>query len=333
MKRAMITGITGQDGSYLAEHLLDHDYEVWGFVHGKSNPHIDRLRRLFNDNIRLVYGDLLYADSVLSAVESVQPEEVYNLAAVSHVPTSWERAELSAEITGLGVLRMLEAIRLYSGISDSRTPTDGQIKFWQASSSEMYGNAEECPQNEGSPFRPVTPYGVAKLYGHMLTQNYRESYGMYAVSGIMFNHESPRRNPEFLSRKVSLGVAKIKLGQAKKLRLGMLSSRRDWGFAGDYVRAMRLMLAQKEPEDYVIGTGVTHSVEEFVSRAFLVADLDWHQYVVTDTAYIRTTEARQLCADPSKAAEELGWAPTVSFDELVEMMVESDMRSLTVSEH
>lgn len=328
MKRAMITGITGQDGSYLAEHLLDHGYEVWGFVHGKENPHIDKVRRLVNDNIQLVYGDLRYADSVLSAIESVQPEEVYNLAAVSHVQASWERAELTAEITGLGVLRLLEAIRRYSGISDSRTPTDGQIKFWQASSSEMYGNTRECPQNERTAFHPITPYGTAKLYGHMITGNYREAYGMYAVSGIMFNHESPRRNPEFLSRKVSLGVAKIKLGQQQKLRLGMLSPRRDWGFAGDYVRAMRLMLAQKEPEDIVLGTGVTHSVEDFVSHAFLAADLDWHQYVVTDTAYVRPAEPQQLCADPAKAAERLGWTATVSFDELVEMMVESDMRSL-----
>lgn len=329
MKRAMITGITGQDGSYLAEHLLDHGYEVWGFVHGKANPHIDNVRRLLNDNIQLVYGDLRYADSVLAAVESVQPVEVYNLGAISHVQTSWEQAELTAEITGLGVLRLLEAIRLYSGISDSRTPSDGQIRFWQASSSEMYGQAKESPQNEQTVFNPVTPYGTAKLYAHMLTKNYRESYGMYAVSGIMFNHESPRRNPEFLSRKVSLAVAKIKLGQQKELRLGMLSPRRDWGFAGDYVRAMRLMLAQKEPEDIVLGTGVTHSVEDFVSRAFLAADLDWHKYVVTDTAYIRPTEAQQLCADPSKAAERLGWTPTVSFDQLVEMMVESDMKSLT----
>jgi len=330
MKRAMITGITGQDGSYLAQHLVDQDYEVWGFVHGKLNEHVGKIRRLLNDEIHLVYGDLLHADSVLSAIDKVRPEEVYNLAAVTHVPTSWEHAELAAEVTGLGALRVLEAIRLHSGISDSRTPTDGQIRFWQASSSEMYGDSREYPQNELTPFQPVTPYGTAKMYAHMLTQNYRESYGMYAMSGIMFNHESPRRSPEFLSRKVSLGVARIKLGQDRKLRLGLLTSRRDWGFAGDYVRAMPLMLAQNEPKDYVIGTGVTHSVEEFVSRAFLVAGLDWHKYVVTDTAYIRPTEAHELCADPSKAAKELGWTPAVSFDQLVEMMVESDIRSSAV---
>lgn len=330
MKRAMITGITGQDGSYLAEHLLDQGYEVWGFVHGKLNEHVSRIRRLLDDHIRLVYGDLLHADSILSAIEKVQPEEVYNLAAVTHVPTSWEHAELTAEVTGLGALRVLEAIRLCSGISDSRTPAGGQIKFWQASSSEMYGDSHEHSQNELTPLRPVTPYGAAKMYAHMLTQNYRESYGMYAVSGIMFNHESPRRSPEFLSRKVSLGVARIKLGQDRQLRLGTLSPRRDWGFAGDYVRVMPLMLAQKQPEDYVIGTGVTHSVEEFVSRAFLVAGLDWHRYVVTDTAYIRPTEARELCADPSKAVKRLGWNPTVNFDQLVEMMVESDISSSSV---
>ena len=245
-RRALITGITGQDGSYLAEHLLTQGYEVWGLVRGQSNPRVRGVRQLLGD-IRLVRGDLLDQGSLIAAVEKVQPDEVYNLAAISYVPMSWQQAELTGEVTGLGVLRVLEAIRVCSGISASRTPRGGQIRFYQASSSEMFGQVRESPQTEQTPFHPRSPYGVAKAYGHHLTQNYRESYGMFAVSGILFNHESPRRGAEFVSRKVSLGVAKIKLGHERQLRLGTLWSRRDWGFAGDYVRAMRLMLGRASP--------------------------------------------------------------------------------------
>jgi len=327
-KRALITGITGQDGSYLAEYLLAQGYEVWGLVRGQSNPRVRRVRQLLGE-VRLVRGDLLDQGSLISAVERVAPDEVYNLAAISYVPMSWQQAELTGEVTGLGVLRVLEAIRVCSGISASRTPGRGQIRFYQASSSEMFGMVTESPQTERSAFHPRSPYGVAKVYGHFLTQNYRESYGMFAVSGILFNHESPRRGAEFVTRKVSLGVARIKLGLERKLRLGTLSARRDWGFAGDYVRAMHLMLEQDEPADFVVGTGVTHSVEELVSRAFAAAGLDWQEHVVSDTAFVRPAEVDHLCADPSKVAKELGWEPTVGFDELVSMMVESDLELLS----
>ncbi len=327
-RRALITGITGQDGSYLAEHLLTQGYEVWGLVRGQSNPRVRGVRQLLGD-IRLVRGDLLDQGSLIAAVEKVQPDEVYNLAAISYVPMSWQQAELTGEVSGLGVLRVLEAIRVCSGISASRTPRGGQIRFYQASSSEMFGQVRESPQTEQTPFHPRSPYGVAKAYGHHLTQNYRESYGMFAVSGILFNHESPRRGAEFVSRKVSLGVAKIKLGLERQLRLGTLWSRRDWGFAGDYVRAMRLMLVQDAPEDYVVGTGVTHSVEELVERAFAVAGLDWHDHVMVDSAFVRPAEVDQLCADPAKAAGRLGWEPQVGFDELITMMVESDLKLLS----
>jgi GDPmannose 4,6-dehydratase len=327
-KRALITGITGQDGSYLAEYLLAQGYEVWGLVRGQSNPRVRRVRQLLGD-VRLVRGDLLDQGSLISAVERVQPAEVYNLAAISYVPMSWQQAELTGEVTGLGVLRVLEAIRVCSGISASRTPGSGQIRFYQASSSEMFGMVAESPQTERTSFHPRSPYGVAKVYGHFLTQNYRESYGMFAVSGILFNHESPRRGAEFVTRKVSLGVARIKLGLERKLRLGTLSARRDWGFAGDYVRAMHLMLAQDEPADFVVGTGVTHSVEELVSRAFAAAGLDWREHVVSDAAFVRPAEVDHLCADPSKVSKELGWEPTVAFDELVTMMVESDLALLS----
>jgi GDPmannose 4,6-dehydratase len=327
-KRALITGITGQDGSYLAEHLLAQGYEVWGLVRGQSNPRVRRVRKLLGA-VRLVRGDLLDQGSLIAAVERVQPDEVYNLAAISYVPMSWEQAELTGEVTGLGVLRVLEAIRVCSGISASRSPGRGQIRFYQASSSEMFGKVAESPQHERTPFHPRSPYGVAKAYGHFLTQNYRESYGMFAVSGILFNHESPRRGAEFVTRKVSLGVAKIKLGLERQLRLGTLSARRDWGFAGDYVRAMHLMLNRVEPEDFVVGTGVTHSVEELVERAFTAAGLDWRQHVVCDAAYVRPAEVDHLCADASKAAKELAWQPTVGFDELVTMMVESDLALLS----
>jgi GDPmannose 4,6-dehydratase len=327
-KRALITGITGQDGSYLAEHLLALGHDVWGLVRGQSNPRVQRVRELLAD-VKLVRGDLLDQGSLISAVERVQPDEVYNLAAISYVPMSWQQAELTGEVTGLGVLRVLEAIRVCSGISASRTPGRGQIRFYQASSSEMFGQVRQSPQTEETPFHPRSPYGVAKVYGHFLTQNYRESYGMYAVSGILFNHESPRRGTEFVTRKISLAAAKIKLGLDRQLRLGNLSASRDWGFAGDYVRAMQLMLAQDEPADYVVGTGITHTVEQLVQRAFEVAGLDSRDHVVCDAAFIRPAEVDQLCADASKARERLGWAPSTSFGELVTMMVESDLKLLS----
>ena len=289
---------------------------------------MQRVRELLAD-VKLVRGDLLDQGSLISAVERAQPDEVYNLAAISYVPMSWQQAELTGEVTGLGVLRVLEAIRVCSGISASRTPARGQIRFYQASSSEMFGQVRQSPQTEETPFHPRSPYGVAKVYGHFLTQNYRESYGMYAVSGILFNHESPRRGAEFVSRKVSVAAAKIKLGLDRQLRLGNLSASRDWGYAGDYVRAMQLMLAQDEPADYVVGTGITHSVEELVQRAFEVAGLDWHDHVVCDAAFIRPAEVDQLCADASKAREQLGWIPGTTFDELVTMMVESDLNLLS----
>jgi GDPmannose 4,6-dehydratase len=327
-RRALVTGITGQDGSYLAEHLLAQGHEVWGLVRGQSNPRVRRVRQLLGE-VRLVRGDLLDQGSLIAAVERVQPDEVYNLAAISYVPMSWQQAELTGEVTGLGVLRVLEAIRVCSGISASRTPGTGQIRFYQASSSEMFGMVAESPQDEHTAFHPRSPYGVAKVYGHFLTQNYRESYGMFAVSGILFNHESPRRGSEFVTRKVSLGVAKIKLGLEKQLRLGTLSARRDWGFAGDYVSAMQLMLARDTPEDFVVGTGVTHSVEELVQRAFEAAGLDWRDHVVCDAAYVRPAEVDHLCANPAKAAKELGWQPIVGFDELITKMVESDLALLS----
>ncbi|GAA4980474.1 GDPmannose 4,6-dehydratase [Nonomuraea thailandensis] len=327
-RRALITGITGQDGSYLAEHLLEQGYEVWGLARGQANPRVSRMRKLLTE-VRVVRGDLLDQGSLISAVERVQPDEVYNLGAISFVPMSWEQAELTAEVTGMGVLRMLEAIRVCSGVSRGVSPgAGGQIRFYQASSSEMFGQVSETPQNERTAFHPRSPYGVAKAYGHFLTQNYRESYGMFAVSGILFNHESPRRGAEFVTRKVSLGVARIKLGLAGELRLGNLEARRDWGYAGDYVKAMHLMLQAGRAEDYVIGTGRMKSVRELVEAAFSAAGLDWEQYVVTDQTLHRPAEVDLLCADPKKARVQLGWEPRVSFDELVAMMVEADLRLL-----
>jgi GDPmannose 4,6-dehydratase len=309
-RRALITGITGQDGSYLAEHLLEQGYEVWGLARGQANPRVSQMRKLLAD-VRVVRGDLLDQGSLISAVERVQPDEVYNLGAISFVPMSWEQAELTAEVTGMGVLRMLEAIRVCSGVSRGVSPgLSGQIRFYQASSSEMFGQVSETPQNERTAFHPRSPYGVAKAYGHFLTQNYRESYGMFAVSGILFNHESPRRGAEFVTRKVSLGVARIKLGLATELRLGNLEARRDWGYA-------------------VIGTGRMKSVRELVEAAFSAAGLEWEQYVVTDQTLHRPAEVDLLCADPKKARVQLGWEPRVSFDELVAMMVEADLRLLT----
>src|SRR3984885_13617967 len=326
-KRALITGITGQDGSYLAEYLTEQGYEVWGLARGQQNPRVRQLRQLLGE-VQLVRGDLMDQGSLISAVERVQPDEVYNLAAISYVPMSWQQAELTGEVTGLGVLRVLEAIRVCSGISASRSPGRGQIRFYQASTSEMFGQVTQTPQNEQTSFHPRSPYGVAKVYGHFLTQNYRESYGMFAVSGIMFNHESPRRGAEFVTRKVSLGVAKIKLGYERQLRLGNLHASRDWGFAGDYVRAMQLMLAQDSPADYVIGTGVTHSVETLVDHAFDVASLDWRDHVVCDAAFIRPAEVDQLCADASKARQQLGWEPGNGVGQVVAMMVDADLELL-----
>ncbi|MFI6499315.1 GDP-mannose 4,6-dehydratase [Nonomuraea typhae] len=328
-RRALITGITGQDGSYLAEHLLAQGYEVWGLARGQANPRVSRMRKLLAD-VQVVRGDLLDQGSLISAVERVQPDEVYNLGAISFVPMSWEQAELTAEVTGMGVLRMLEAIRVCSGVSrGGGTRSTGQIRFYQASSSEMFGQVTETPQTERTGFHPRSPYGVAKAYGHFLTQNYRESYGMFAVSGILFNHESPRRGAEFVTRKVTLGAARIKLGLAAELRLGNLEARRDWGFAGDYVRAMHLMLQAGTPEDYVIGTGRMKSVRELVEAAFTAAGLDWERHVVCDQTLHRPAEVDLLCADPKKARVQLGWEPTVSFDDLVAMMVESDLRLLS----
>jgi GDPmannose 4,6-dehydratase len=300
-RRALIIGITGQDGSYLAEHLLREGYEAWGLVRGQANPRIPRLRRLLRD-IRFVQGDLLDQGSLIAAVGQTQPDEVYNLGAVSYVPLSWQQAEVTAEVTGMGVLRVLEAIRIVSGISGSRSISGGQMRFYQASSSEMFG----------------------QVY---------ESYGMYAVSGSLFNHESPRRGAEFVTRKVSLGVARIKLGLARELRLGNLDARRDWGYAGDYVRAMHLMLQRDRPEDYVIGTGRMHSVRELVVLAFTAVGLDWSEHVVTDISLTRPAEVDLLCADPKKAREQLGWEPTVSFEELVATMVETDLKRLSASKH
>jgi GDPmannose 4,6-dehydratase len=303
-------------------------YDVWGLVRGQANPRVRQLRQLLTE-VQLVRGDLLDQGSLISAVERVQPDEVYNLAAISYVPMSWQQAELTGEVTGLGVLRVLEAIRVCSGISASRSPGRGQIRFYQASSSEMFGQVRESPQTEATPFHPRSPYGVGKTYGHFLTQNYRESYGMFAASGILFNHESPRRGTEFVTRKVTLGVARIKLGFERQLRLGNLGASRDWGFAGDYVRAMQLMLARDEPSDFVIGTGVTHSVQELIELAFGSAGLDWRDHVVTDAAFIRPAEVDRLCADPTKAREELGWEPKIGFEELIAMMVESDLARLS----
>ncbi|NRQ38825.1 GDP-mannose 4,6-dehydratase [Nonomuraea sp. NN258] len=328
-RRALITGISGQDGSYLAEYLLGQGYEVWGLARGQANPRVSRMRKQFAD-VRIVRGDLLDQGSLISAVERVQPDEVYNLGAISFVPMSWEQSELTGEVTGMGVLRMLEAIRVCSGVSrNGGTARGEQIRFYQASSSEMFGQVSETPQNERTSFHPRSPYGVAKAYGHFLTQNYRESYGMFAVSGILFNHESPRRGAEFVTRKVSLGVARIKLGLADELRLGNLEARRDWGFAGDYVQAMHLMLQADKPEDYVIGTGRMKSVRELAEAAFAAAGLDWERYVVTDQTLHRPAEVDLLCADPKKARAQLGWEPKVSFDELVAMMVEADLRLLS----
>ncbi|ARZ72142.1 GDP-mannose 4,6-dehydratase [Streptomyces sp. HU2014] len=326
-KCALITGITGQDGSYLAEHLLAQGYQVWGLTRGQANPRKDRVAKLIPD-LTFVDGDLMDQGSLVSAVDLVQPDEVYNLGAVSFVPMSWQQPELVTDVNGTGVLRMLEAIRIVSGLGKSTGGSDGhgQIRFYQASSSEMFGKVVESPQSERTPFHPRSPYGVAKAYGHYITQNYRESYGVYGVSGILFNHESPRRGAEFVTRKISLAVAQIKLGLQDKLLLGNLDAVRDWGFAGDYVRAMHLMLQQDKPGDYVVGTGQMHSVRDAARIAFESVGLDWEEHVVIDPALVRPAEVETLCADYSNAREGLGWEPAVDFEQLMQMMVESDLR-------
>ena len=319
-KTALITGITGQDGSYLAELLLEKGYEVHGMVRRSSVHTLERIAHL-TDQISLHDADLLDQYSLIKLIDSLRPNEVYNLASQSFVPTSWIEPILTAEFTGLGVTRVLDAIRI----------VDPSIKFYQASSSEMFGRVQETPQSETTPFWPRSPYAVAKVYGHWITVNYRESYDMYACSGILFNHESPRRGTEFVTRKISRTVAQIKLGLADELRLGNLKSKRDWGFAGDYVRAMWLMLQQAEPEDFVVGTGQTHTVESFVDAAFRRVNLDWHDYVVIDPKFYRPAEVDLLIADPSKAKQKLDWEPSVSLDELVSMMVEADLSALSGS--
>jgi GDPmannose 4,6-dehydratase len=324
-RRALITGITGQDGSYLAEHLLAQGYQVWGLIRGQANPRRSRIARLMSD-VSFVDGDLIDQRSLVSAIETVQPDEVYNLGAISFVPMSWQQPELVTEVNGMGVLRILEAIRMVSGLSTSRTASgNGLIRFYQASSSEMFGKVAETPQSETTTFHPRSPYGVAKAYGHYITKNYRESFGMYGVSGILFNHESPRRGAEFVTRKITLGVAAIKLGLQTKLELGNLDAVRDWGFAGDYVRAMHLMLQQDEPGDYVIGTGEMHSVRDVARVAFAAADLDWQEHVVIDPALVRPAEVETLCADSGWARKALDWEPSVDFTELITMMVHSDI--------
>jgi len=318
MKRALITGITGQDGSYLADFLLEKGYSVFGTVRRSSTENFERIAHL-RDRIGLVQADLLDQLSLITVLKEVEPDEVYNLAAMSFVPTSWNQPVLTAEFTALGVTRMLEAIRLMNN----------DIKFYQASSSEMFGKVKESPQNEDTPFYPRSPYGVAKVYGHYITVNYRESYGIFACCGILFNHESPRRGREFVTRKITDGVARIKLGKAEKLHMGNLDAERDWGYAGDYVRAMWMMLQQDEPDDYVVGTGVTHSVREFAEKAFDRVGLNWEDHVVLDEHLLRPAEVEHLRADASKAGAKLGWEPTVSFDDLVNMMVDADVERLS----
>lgn len=316
MKKALITGITGQDGSYLAEFLLDKGYEVYGVVRRLSTPNIENIHHI-QDKIHLISADLLDQSSITSAIEQSEPDEVYNLAAMSFVKTSFEQPVLTGEFTALGVTRVLEAIRA----------VNKKIKFYQASSSEMFGKVTETPQRETTRFHPRSPYGVAKVYGHYITLNYRESYDMFACSGILFNHESPRRGIEFVTRKISHAVARISLGKQDKLQLGDMSPKRDWGFSGDYVEAMWLMLQQEKPDDYVIGTGETHSVEEFVRLAFEEVGIsDWENYVESNNpTFMRPAEVDYLIADYSKAKEVLGWQPKTSFPELVKMMVKSDV--------
>jgi GDPmannose 4,6-dehydratase len=319
-KRALITGITGQDGSHLADFLLEKGYEVFGMVRRSSTESFERISHLV-DRVTLVQADLLDQPSLVGAIEEAQPAEIYNLAAQSFVPTSWKQPVLTAEFTAVGVTRMFEAMRR----------VDPSIRFYQASSSEMFGKVREVPQTETTPFYPRSPYGVAKVYGHFITVNYRESYGLFAVSGILFNHEGPRRGLEFVTRKVSDGVARIKLGLADELRLGNLDAKRDWGYAGDYVEAMWMMLQADEPEDYVVATGEEHSVKEFAQIAFEHAGLDMERHIVVDPAFLRPAEVDHLVGDATKARTKLGWESRVSFRELAEMMVDADIERLTAT--
>ena len=314
MKKALITGITGQDGSYMADLLLEKGYEVYGMIRRSSTQNFERIEHIL-DKITLLQGDLLDQLSLIRVLEKSQPDEIYNLAAQSFVPSSWSQPTLTGEFTAIGVSRLLEAMHLICP----------KARFYQASSSEMFGKVQEVPQTENTPFYPRSPYGVAKVYGHYITVNMRESYDLFAVSGILFNHESPRRGKEFVTRKITDGVAQIKCGLASELRLGNLDAERDWGFAGDYVKAMWLMLQQDEPDDYVISTGETHSVQEFVEKSFSHAGLDWEKHVVIDPKFIRPAEVDQLLGDYSKAKEKLGWTQEVSFDELIAMMVDADI--------
>jgi GDPmannose 4,6-dehydratase len=317
LPKALITGITGQDGSYLAEFLLERGYEVIGMVRRSSTINFHRIASI-QDKVTLVPGDLLDQVSLIHLLEEHRPDEVYNLAAQSFVQTSWSQPVFTGEATALGVTRLLDAIRI----------VDPRIRFYQASSSEMFGKVVEVPQTEDTPFYPRSPYGVAKVYGHWITINYRESYNLHAVSGILFNHESPRRGLEFVTRKISHTVARIKRGLTNELRLGNLDARRDWGFAGDYIKAMWLMVQHDRPVDYVIATGETHSVEQFLDLAFSHVDLDWRQYVVQDPRFMRPAEVDLLVGDPGKAGRELGWEPAVTFPELVRMMVDADLQML-----
>ena len=319
-KTALITGVTGQDGLYLSELLLEKGYEVYGLVRGQNNPKLPLLQELLPD-VKVVTGDLLDLSSLLRALGSAQPDEVYNLGAISFVAYSWENAHLTSEVTGMGVLNMLEASRLYAA------DDIGKVRFYQASSSEMFGKVQQVPQREDTLLWPRSPYGVAKVFGHYMTINYRESYGMHASSGILFNHESPRRGPEFVTRKITQAVARISLGLQQQLALGNLDAQRDWGYAGDYVKAMWLMLQQDAAEDYVIATGQTHSIRQFLDVAFTHVGIDnWQQHVHLDPAFLRPAEVDLLVGDPTKAKAQLGWEPEVRFDELVTMMVDSDLQ-------
>jgi GDPmannose 4,6-dehydratase len=314
-KNALITGITGQDGSYLAEFLLEKGYNVFGMVRRSSTENFERITHI-RDKVTLIQADLLDQMSLIAAISESQPDEIYNLAAQSFVPTSWTKPVLTAEFTALGVTRMLEAMR----------HTKSDARFYQASSSEMFGKVAEVPQTENTPFHPRSPYGVAKVYGHFITVNYRESYNLYACSGILFNHESPRRGYEFVTRKVTDGVARIKLGLIDELRLGNLDAKRDWGYAGDYVRMMWMMLQQDKPDDYVICSGETHSVEELVQIAFDYAGLDWKKFIKIDQRFVRPAEVDLLIGDAAKAREKLGWETRVTFEEMIRMMVDNDLK-------
>ena len=314
-KRAVITGITGQDGSYLAEFLLEKDYEIFGLIRRSSTVNFERISHL-QDKVELISGDLLDQKSLVTALQTSKPHEVYNLGAQSFVPASWEQPMLTGEITGLGVTRMLEAIRT----------TDEKIRFYQASTSELFGKTQETPQSETTPFYPRSPYGVSKLYAHWITINYRESFDMFACAGILFNHESPRRGLEFVTRKITHAVARIKHGMDEELRLGNLDARRDWGFAGDFVQAMWLMLQQDKPDDFVIATGETRTIREFCQVAFDRAGLDWEKYVVIDERFFRPAEVNILLGDAAKASETLGWKPETSFEKMVQLMVDHDLQ-------